>query len=212
MQPALNLNVIRDAPGNGGCPPVLLTIAITESERFAVIFPLVMAALMLFAIGSMVTHAMVKLFWNSDLLFKALPDPRLFVWLWSMTMALPAGYLCWLSLSGLARGYRRKSFSDIQMVVDSWMFVAVMFMLPWTPGPTAALLGLLVFVAYRLVVAAGLALSAAGRRAVTASAAGAAGVRLPEANRRPLRSDRAAMAVAGQREHDRRSGPGRSHH
>ena len=167
---------------------------------------------MLFAIGSMVTHAMVKLFWNSDLLFKALPDPRLFVWLWSMTMALPAGYLCWLSLSGLARGYRRKSFSDIQMVVDSWMFVAVMFMLPWTPGPTAALLGLLVFVAYRLVVAAGLALwpLAAERSPPRLLVLRVFGFQ----KRTEDLYDRIApaMAVAGQREHDRRSGPGRSHH
>ena len=157
VQPALNLTSYAMLLATEAVLP-FLTIEVTGNRKVRGVSPLVMAALMLFAIGSLVTHAVVKLFWDSDVLFKALPDPRLFVWLWSMIMALPAGYLCWLSLRGLARGYRRKSFSDIQMVVDSWMFVAVMFMLPWTPGPTAALLGLLAFVAYRLVVAAGLAL------------------------------------------------------
>ncbi len=39
--------------------------------------------------------------------------------------ALPIGFLAWLGLRGIAAGYRRKAFSDAQLVVDCmWVIVA----------------------------------------------------------------------------------------
>jgi hypothetical protein len=133
-------------------------IVVTGHRKVRGVSPLCLAALLLFGQSSLYTHAAVALFLNNERLFSLLPSASLVAWLWPMLAALPAGYLCWLVLRGLGRWFGRKAFSDIQLVVDSWMFVAFFVMSPWTEGPTGKLVALLAFVVYRGVVAAALAL------------------------------------------------------
>ena len=45
--------------------------------------------------------------------------------LWFLFATVPVGYLCWRLLIVLNRGFQRKSFSDMQFLVDSfWVIVA----------------------------------------------------------------------------------------
>jgi hypothetical protein len=83
-----------------------------------------------------------------------------------MLAALPVGYACWLMLRALASRYERKTFSDTQLLVDTWWLIAsfgsctfLAIDLQWW-----GLLSLLAFVAYRVTVAVGLALWPIDRR------------------------------------------------
>jgi hypothetical protein len=139
-----------------------LIIVITGNRRLRSVSPFVLAGLLIFSFSNLVI---------GNGLVAAL-DYQVFrdhftqfdvIWmraLWFMIAALPVGYLCWRGLRWLSRYFEQKAFSDTQLLVDSWWLIVVFSQ---TVGFASdfgwgGLAGLLAFVAYRLVVAAGLAL------------------------------------------------------
>jgi hypothetical protein len=82
-----------------------------------------------------------------------------------LLMSLPLGGVAWAILRALARGYARKRFSDVQLVIDCWWVIVtaeqVAVVLARSYGPKSLLIGALAFGVYRVGV--GLALAGARR-------------------------------------------------
>ena len=83
-----------------------------------------------------------------------------------LLLALPAGWLAWRLLQALAASYERKTFSDIQLVVDCWWLIvtaetiATRLVAPF--GLAGIGIGVAAFAAYRFGTAATLRLMPQG--------------------------------------------------
>jgi hypothetical protein len=137
-------------------------ILLTGNRRLKPVSPLVLAGLLVFSFATL---------FSRNLYIAAVETHPNAVWLqfpgsntysfWYLIAALPIGYACWLGIRLVARGFDRKRFSDVQLLVDSWwLIVAFQFSTElanefgW--GGTA---GLLAFLGYRGVVEVGLHLT-----------------------------------------------------
>lgn len=143
--------------------PFVIILA-TSGRRIRSIAPLALAGLLVFSISNLgVGYGLIMAFDFAvirDSLLTALGAFGAYN-VWYVLAALPTGYACWLGLRWLGRQYEQKLFSDAQLLVDAWWLIVsfdfAIFLVNdvgWIGVP----LGLLAFVAYRLVVAAGLAL------------------------------------------------------
>jgi hypothetical protein len=142
--------------------PFLIILA-TSSRRIRSVAPFVLAGLNVFSFGNIV--AGTALITAMDLT----PVRNLALsWggfagynLWYMLAAVPIGYACWQGLRWLGLRYERKAFSDAQLLVDAWWLIVIFVFSVFLVidfGWRGLFLGLTAFAAYRIVVAAGLAL------------------------------------------------------
>jgi hypothetical protein len=72
-----------------------------------------------------------------------------------MMFSLPVGWVAWRVLQRLARGYARKRFSDVQLMVDCWWFIVTclaIVTLSSRYGVGGIAVGLAALAAYRLTV------------------------------------------------------------
>ena len=133
-----------------------LVILVTGNRKLRSVSPLALAGLLVFSYSAIgVNYAVVALMdvrtaGNLLLVFGGANVQRIIF----LLAALPVGLGCWLGLRLLGRGFERKSFSDVQLLVDTWWLIvifnaAILFSsdLGW-----GGLLCLLAFVAYRTVV------------------------------------------------------------
>jgi hypothetical protein len=144
--------------------PPLAVVAITGGRKLRPVAPLVLAGLLVFSFSALLLQAaFLSLVSSPSLRGLVLGFAHSDV-VWFMLASLPVAWGCWLALRGLARAYAGKAFSDAQLVVDSWWLIAAFSTTVTLAGSLEwrGLLGLLAFVAYRIVVAAGLALWKAG--------------------------------------------------
>jgi hypothetical protein len=137
-------------------------ILLTGNRRLKPVSPLVLAGLLVFSFATLFARnlyiAAVETY--PDAVWLQFPGSNSYSF-WYLIAALPIGYVCWLGIRLVARGYDRKRFSDIQLLVDSW-WVIVSFQFStelanefgW--GGTT---GLLAFLGYRGVVEVGLRLT-----------------------------------------------------
>lgn len=142
--------------------PTLVLLMVTGWRRVRAVTPLALAATLFFGFGSLLSaEALIRAFnvgtFQSVLLELAVLTSALFVrYLPFMLLSLPVGWLAWRCLRGLATGFERKAFSDVQLVVDCWWFVvsAVEMTTLSTSLGLGAIGGALgAFAAYRLGVA-----------------------------------------------------------
>jgi hypothetical protein len=138
-----------------------LIICITSNRRLRSIVPLVLAGLLVFSFSNLLVQtAFIAAFDYPSVRQTLLRlDGRLIYALWMLIAALPVGYACWLGLRWLSGRFERKAFSDAQLLVDAWWLIIVFHQTAIVSSDFGwgGLLGLLAFVAYRLVVALGLA-------------------------------------------------------
>ena len=142
--------------------PFLIILA-TSGRRIRSVAPLVLAGLLVFSFSNLAAgFALI-----AALDFAAVRRMVLsWGWFagyngWYMLAALPIGYACWQGLRWLAWYYEQKAFSDAQLLVDAWWLIVTFVFSVFRVidfGWGGLLLGLTAFVAYRAVVAAGLAL------------------------------------------------------
>jgi len=144
--------------------PPFAVIALTGGRKLRPVAPLVLAGLLVFSFSALVLQAAFLSLVNSASLRKLVLAFSHSDVAWFMLASLPVAYACWLALGLLARAYAGKAFSDAQLVVDSWWLIAAFSTSVTLAGSREwwGLLGLLSFVAYRIVVTAGLALWKAG--------------------------------------------------
>ena len=140
-----------------------LIILVTSGRRIRSVAPVVLAALLVFSFSNLAAGSALI----AALDFAAARDIILSLGAyggynaWYLLAALPIGYACWQGLRLLGRQYERKVFSDAQLLVDAWwLIVTFVFsvLLVIDLGWGGLLLGLTAFVAYRMVIAAALAL------------------------------------------------------
>src|SRR5207247_8953348 len=91
-------------------------ILIASNRRIRGVSPLALAALLVFTFSSVAAREIfvTLLDWGG------LRAPLLTIGPngWFMLATVPVGYLCWRLLAVLNARYRRKSFSDVQLVAD----------------------------------------------------------------------------------------------
>ncbi|MGA7413239.1 MAG: hypothetical protein WBW33_22380 [Bryobacteraceae bacterium] len=137
-------------------PAVIILIA--SNRRIRGVSPLTLAALLIFTFSSVATREIFVTLVDMG----GLTKPLLTIGMnwWFMMATVPVGYLCWRLLALLNAGYRRKSFSDIQLLVDSfWIIVAFVFSAQYAAEfGWKGIVGLTGFVAYRIVAQLGLAM------------------------------------------------------
>lgn len=139
-----------------------LLILITGNRKLRSVSPLVLAGLLVFSFSALaLRNAFVVV-----LDYPAIRETLLHLgtssyYLWFMIAALPVGFACWQGLRWIGKHFGQKAFSDVQVLVDTWWLivafdytVSISNYFGWS-----GLVGLLAFVAYRLVVALGLVLS-----------------------------------------------------
>jgi len=140
-----------------------LIILVTSGRRIRSVAPLVLAGLLVFSFSNLAAGSALI----AALDFAVVRDVVLSLGAfggynaWYLLAALPIGYACWRGLSWLGRQYERKNFSDAQLLVDAWWLIVVFvfsIFLVGDMGWVGLPLGLSAFLAYRAVVAAGLAL------------------------------------------------------
>ena len=140
------------------CPPAFL-ILIASNRRIRGVSPLALAGLLVFTFSSVVAREIfVRL-----LDIGASRKPLLAIgpnW-WFMIATIPVGYLCWGLLTLLNARYRRKSFSEVQLVADSfWLIVAFVFSVEYAGNfGWKGIVGLGGFVVYRVMTELGLTIS-----------------------------------------------------
>jgi hypothetical protein len=138
-------------------PPLLIILA-TSARGIRSVAPFVLAGLLVFSFGNLVVDYVraISMDWPAIRSF-----PLLFSFdSWYMLGAPLIGYACWGALRFLSYRYDAKAFSDAQMLVDAWWLIvcfALSGILALSLG-WGGLFGMTAFVAYRAVVAAGLAL------------------------------------------------------
>jgi hypothetical protein len=137
-------------------PAIIILIASSRGIRG--VSPLALAALLVFTFSSVgAREIFVRL-----LDVEGLQRPLLAIGLnwWFLVATVPVGYLCWCLLKLLNAGYRRKSFSDVQLVVDSfWVIVAFVFSAQYASDfGWKGIVGMSGFVVYRAIVQVGLAI------------------------------------------------------
>ena len=153
---------------------MLLTMAVTIAfplplvlgtgwRRIRAVMPLALATTLLFGMALLAMH---------EIFTRAFNHPRLRGWILElaaltsenvayygpfMLIALPVGGLAWFVLNRLARGFERKRFSDVQLIVDCWWFVVTVEVVSTTLATAYGLwaipAGLGLFAAYRASVA-----------------------------------------------------------
>jgi hypothetical protein len=133
-----------------------LIIMIASSRRIRGVSPLALSALLVFTFSSVAARESFVTLVDAG----GLRKPLLTIGLnwWFMIATVPIGYLCWRLLVLLNAGYRNKSFSDIQLVVDSfWLIVAFVFSAQYASDfGWKGTAGLAAFVVYRGVAQIGL--------------------------------------------------------
>jgi hypothetical protein len=139
-----------------------LIILITGNRRLRSVSPLALAGLLVFSYSALaLNYAVVAL---TDigparewLLGVAGANVQSVLFL---VAALPVGLVCWWGLRVLGRGYEHKSFSDVQLVVDTWWLIVIFNAVVLTASDLGwtALLGLFAWAAYRMSVEAALRL------------------------------------------------------
>jgi hypothetical protein len=138
-----------------------LVICITSNRRPRSVVPLVLAGLLVFSFSNLLVQTAFIAAFDYPIVRERLLrfDGRLIYALWMLIAALPVGYACWLGLRRLNRHFEQKSFSDVQLLVDAWWLIIVFHQTAIISSDFGwgGLLGLLAFVAYRLVAALGLA-------------------------------------------------------
>jgi hypothetical protein len=142
--------------------PFLIILA-TSGARIRSVAPFVLAGLLVFSFSNLAAgSAMI-----AALDFGAVRDALLSLGAysgynaWYLLAALPIGYACWQGLRWLGRLYEGKMYSDAQLLVDAWWLIAIFIfsvLLVIHFGWVGLPFGLSAFVAYRVVVAAALAL------------------------------------------------------
>jgi hypothetical protein len=142
--------------------PLPLVLA-TGWRRIRAVMPLALATTLLFGMALLLVH---------EIFTRAFNHPRLREWILElaaltsengayyvpyMLIALPVGGLAWFVLRRLARGFERKQFSDVQLIVDCWWFVVTVELMSTTLATAYGLwaipAGLGLFAAYRASVA-----------------------------------------------------------
>jgi hypothetical protein len=140
-------------------PLLILLPALWRRARAVV--PLAMAAVLLFAVASLVfREALLVAFDQRDLRSLLLQasvwsSPGIVYYGSFMLVALPVGWIAWRLVRGLASGFERRRFSDVQIVADCWWAIVTVVeisTLTITLGAWALPAGLAAFVAYRLGV------------------------------------------------------------
>jgi hypothetical protein len=130
-----------------------LIILVTTNRRLRSVSPLALAGLLVFSYSSLAVY-----FTTVALIDSGSPGRSLIglagahiVSVLFLIAALPVGLVCWWGLVRLGRGYERKSFSDVQLVVDSWWLIAVFNVVVLAASDLGwlALVGLLAWIAYR---------------------------------------------------------------
>jgi len=141
----------------------LALVSLTGIRRVRAVMPLALAATLLFGLGMLLFRRVITQAFNNSFMRSAL----LAAASWSTTdvafyslylfLALPVGWLAWRALRGLAAGYGRKRYSDIQLVVDCWFLIVAMeatvtqLVIPF--GLVGIPIGAAAFVFYRVTVA-----------------------------------------------------------
>lgn len=140
-----------------------LIILVTSGARIRSVAPLVLAGLLVFSFSNLAAGSALIVALDSAAVRDTLLSLGAFGGYnaWYLLAALPIGYACWLGLRWLGSRYERKLFSDGQLLMDAWWLIVAFdfgIFLVTDMGWIGLPLGLLAFVAYRAVVAAGLAL------------------------------------------------------
>jgi hypothetical protein len=148
--------------------PFLIIVALS-GRRLRSVSAFLLAGLLVFSFGTLaVTHGFAL---SIDVpALRALAErvgAGTFIASWFMVAALPIGFLCWNLLRWLSRAYELKSFSDVQLIVDSWWLIATFFFAISLAGSFGwgGLAALVAFAGYRAAVALGLWLWPQDRRA-----------------------------------------------
>jgi hypothetical protein len=133
-----------------------LIILVTGNRRVRAVSPLALAGLLVFSFSALAVHfATIALIdtgaagrWAIGVVGAHISSVLFLV------AALPVGLACWWPLGLLGRGYERKSFSDLQLVIDSWWLIVVFNVVVLAASDLGwkAFAGLLAWVAYRIVV------------------------------------------------------------
>jgi hypothetical protein len=135
-----------------------LIILITTNRRVRSVSPLALAGLLVFSYSALAVYFATVALMDTGSVGRSLISlvgvhisSVLF-----LAATLPVGLVCWWGLRLLGRGYEQKSFSDVQLVVDSWWLIVVFNVIVLTASDLGwtALAGLLAWVAYRVVVEA----------------------------------------------------------
>ena len=135
-----------------------LIILIASNRRIRGVSPLALAALLIFTFSSVAAREIFVTLVDAGGLRRSLltigPNG------WFMFATVPVGYICWRLLALLNAGYRRKSFSDMQLVADLfWVIVAFVFSAQYASSlGWKGVTGLAGFVAYRGLAQVGLAM------------------------------------------------------
>ena len=142
----------------------LALIAVTGWRRVRAVTPLVLAATLLFGFGSILSRELLirvldMVSVRSFVLNRAaLSSPGAVQYLLFMLVSLPVGWIAWRLLTGLAQGFAKKRFSDVQLVVDCWWAVVAAEVtatsLSITYGFAGIAGGVAAFLAYRFSVLA----------------------------------------------------------
>jgi hypothetical protein len=94
-------------------------ILITGNRRLKPVSPLVLAGLLVFSFATLFARnlyiAAVETYPNA--VWLQFPGSNTYSF-WYLIAALPIGYACWLGIRLVARGFDRKRFSDVQLLVD----------------------------------------------------------------------------------------------
>jgi hypothetical protein len=144
--------------------PVLLLL-ITGWRRIRAVTPLALAGTIVFGLGSALSgEAMLRAFDRAALRegllrLAALTSTEAAYYSAFMLVSLPVGAIAWWILRGAAGAFRRKRFSDVQLVVDCWWLIvsaAGAIVLAARMGPRGVAGAAAAFVLYRAVVAVGL--------------------------------------------------------
>ena len=133
-------------------------ILIASNRRIRGVSPLALAALLVFTFSSVAAREIFVTLLDVRGLRTSLltigPNG------WFMLATVPVGYFCWRLLALLNARYRRKSFSDVQLVADLyWVIAAFVFSAQYASGVGwKGVAGLTGFAAYRAVAQLGLAI------------------------------------------------------
>ncbi|MEO8051563.1 MAG: hypothetical protein ABI833_14180 [Acidobacteriota bacterium] len=133
-------------------------ILIASNRRIRGVSPLALAALLVFTFSSVAAREIFVTLLDVG----NLRTPLLTIGPngWFMLATVPVGYLCWRLLALLNGRYRRKSFSDVQLVADLfWVIAAFVFSAQYASAVGwKGIAGLAGFVAYRAIAQLGLAI------------------------------------------------------
>ncbi len=152
--------------------PPWIIVLVTGSRKLRPVSPIVLSGMLVFSFSAFFVHrGFVNAFDHPALRDLLLGIP----WadkVWFLVASLPVGLACWLVARWLSRRYEAKSFSDTQLLVDTWWLISAFYwsaffavVIGWS-----GLVGLGAFVAYRVTMEIGFRLwprpgtAAAGRR------------------------------------------------